>query len=315
LFGTLRLALAMVVVLSHIGMNWRTFWPGIIAVAIFYMISGYAMTALIESGFRGKRASPRFYLERFVRLAPQYYAWLALTILVYAAVGWPSIGGRPIIPFDFFAYATVVPLGMQNYAWPINTLFVPVATTLAIEITFYVFSPWILRSRPLSYLAAAVSLLLIAAPAFHWSPGGVYTYYNTPGPMVFFIMGSFQRRKERAGLVVIAGLTLLLCAIGLPAFANLEYIIATIIGIPLLIVAEQVRTTRIDTEMGRASYGCFLGHVLVLFPVMKFVFGIESYPTIASRVIAAIGCAFVGYLSFLLIERPTIGYRRRLRSE
>jgi hypothetical protein len=239
-------------------------------------------------------------------------AW-GLYFLVYAVVGWPSLGGRPPTPFDFFAYITVVPLGIQNYAWIINTLFMAVATTLAIEITFYVFSPWILRSRTLSYLAAAVSLSLIAAAAFKWMPPAVFTYYNSPGPMVFYIMGNFLRRREWVGLLTIAAATVILCAIGAPAMTNIEFIAATFIGVPLVMLAARVNPSKLDEALGNASYGCFVSHSLILFPVMNYLFAVESYATVAVRIIAAIGCACVGYLTFLLVEQPTVAYRRRLR--
>lgn len=45
--GTLRYLLAILVLLSHAGVNLSGHHPGVMAVAVFYAISGYVMSALI----------------------------------------------------------------------------------------------------------------------------------------------------------------------------------------------------------------------------------------------------------------------------
>lgn len=76
--GTLRFFLALLVLYSHAGGRIQQLNPGVTAVVVFYIISGYVMTALMRRYYCPSPAGPtlpstaHFYLDRLLRLYPQY---------------------------------------------------------------------------------------------------------------------------------------------------------------------------------------------------------------------------------------------------
>src|SRR3712207_5592387 len=87
--GALRLFLALTVAGFHAGglIGAPGFLPfglyvACSAVVGFFVVSGYAMTALVDNDFMGRARIIPFYCERFVRLAPQYFAWLAISAIL-----------------------------------------------------------------------------------------------------------------------------------------------------------------------------------------------------------------------------------------
>lgn len=75
MFGTFRMFLALNVVVGHMGGSYfGIIMPGIAAVVCFFMISGYAMSGLIQGSYpRLPEDVGHFYLDRILRLGPQYY--------------------------------------------------------------------------------------------------------------------------------------------------------------------------------------------------------------------------------------------------
>jgi len=314
MFGTLRLVLAATVALSHIGGNFGNLWNGVVAVVIFYMISGYAMTGLLLARFPGPNSAPTFYLERIVRLVPQYYFWLALAIFTSLFLKWYSysVDTNGFIPYGIFAYLTVIPLGLQSYLGSVNALILPQATTLGIEITLYVFSPWILKSRKLSWVAALTCLSLFVATALKILPENIYTYYTSPGPMIFYLLGSFLYRNDWTSLSIFTvALIIILLFVLLQRF-NMEFLLGVIVGLPIMFGLMRFPPNKFDSALGDASYGCFLGHGAVFFTMSHYL-GITEYTT-PFRIVATILACLVGWGAFYLVERPTVPFRRRLKS-
>jgi peptidoglycan/LPS O-acetylase OafA/YrhL len=268
MFGTLRLVLAAMVALSHIGGNFGNLWNGVVAVVIFYMISGYAMTGLLQSRFPRTKAAPTFYLERIVRLAPQYYFWLVFALFTSLYLKWYpySLNMKDFIPYGIFAYFTVVPLGLQSYLGSVNTLILPQATTLGIEITLYVFSPWILKSRKLSWIAAMICLGIFAATALEILPENIFTYFTSPGPMIFYLLGSFLYRKDWTSLGIFSVALISILLFGLPQRFNMEFLLGVIVGLPIMFGLMRFPPNKFDLALGDASYGLFLGHGVIFSP-------------------------------------------------
>src|SRR5438105_15163327 len=78
--GTLRLVLAVLVLLSHADVRVAGYNPGVVAVVVFYLISGYVMAGLIRSHYAAPGRIVGFYADRALRIYPQYlfYAGAAL---------------------------------------------------------------------------------------------------------------------------------------------------------------------------------------------------------------------------------------------
>lgn len=310
MFGTLRLILAAVVVWSHYGNLPAGLWVGMLAVVVFYMLSGYAMTGLITSRFNSSASAHLFFLERIVRLGPQYYFWLMASLCAaYFQVLAPHWEG--FLPKGLLAYLTVIPLGTQRYTFELKTLLMPQATTLAIEITFYLLSPWVLRSMWLSWGAALVSVGIFAATAAGLLPPNIYTYYNTPGPLAFYVLGSFLYRKDWRSLGLLATM---IAGTLLPHWErhfDLEWLLALVFGLPILIVLSRLKPNRLDGALGDASYGCFLGHMIIMALVPRA--GIPSTTMQGQCIGIALSC-LAGYAVYYVLERPTVPYRRSIKT-
>ncbi len=267
MLGTFRLILAASVALSHIGVNWGDIWISVIAVVIFYMISGYAMTGLILTRFSDQKRFSRFYLERVVRLAPQYYFWLAFAIITSVCLKWYpyEINLAGFVPYGLFSYITVIPLGMQRYFGSVDALVMPQATTLGIEISFYIISPWLLQSRKLSWIASLICLGVFLMTMLEILPANIFTYFKTPGPMIFYLLGSFLYKKDWLSLGAFTVALVAMLVIGLPQRFNMEFLLGLIIGLPIILFLIQFPANKLDSALGNASYGCYLGHGVVFF--------------------------------------------------
>ena len=191
MFGTLRLILAAMVAAFHSGATPGDIWIGVSAVVVFFMISGFAMTGLIEKRFATPGAAPLFFLERFVRLAPQYYPWLFAVLFCDLVLGWLPIDRSALWQQDIFFYLAVFPLGLQPYTHMITALLIPQATSLGIEAVFYLVSPFIILNRMLSYVFAVIGLAIFTASALKFLTPNLYTYYAAPGPIIFLSDGKF----------------------------------------------------------------------------------------------------------------------------
>lgn len=316
MFGTLRLILAVLVATSHLqGGVVGGVWIGVSAVVVFFMISGYAMTGLIQSRFTAPGSAALFYKERFIRLAPQYYLWLAVALFITLGLHWAHLNMAGFIPAGLLEYLTVMPMGLQWYLFIQQTHVMPQVTTLGIEITFYVFSPWILRNRYLAALATLVGLSMFGMTAAGYLPVNIYTYYQSPGPIVFFMLGHYLYRHNWKALSVSTGILAAIMVSGPMQHFNLDYLVGMALGLPSLLVLRRYRSTKLDAALGNASYGCFLSHTTFIYAAMHFT-GTEdpaALPAMIKVAVVILG-SLAGYASYVLVERPTLKFRRRLRA-
>lgn len=86
LMGTLRLLLALAVVIAHtdplLGMGWTKLTGGVMAVQLFYMISGFYMALILTEKYTGPGSLKTFYSNRLIRLFPAYWAvTLAIAVI------------------------------------------------------------------------------------------------------------------------------------------------------------------------------------------------------------------------------------------
>ena len=80
--GSYRLLLAMLVAISHMGVMFVGFNPGVVAVVSFLIISGFVMTPLIDRSYNVPGKIGLFYLDRLLRLYPQFLLYFVLSCAV-----------------------------------------------------------------------------------------------------------------------------------------------------------------------------------------------------------------------------------------
>ena len=87
MFGYLRVALASIVMFSHMGITAEWGNLGASSVVIFYMISGYVVTNLWDRiFFKKKNPFTSFYIDRALRIFPLFYLCLLVYILYFSVI-------------------------------------------------------------------------------------------------------------------------------------------------------------------------------------------------------------------------------------
>src|SRR5262245_54330091 len=131
--GAFRLFLASAVVVAHMKCNLFGLHFGVSAVVCFYAVSGYAMAGLLQFAYPSLRYAPTFYLDRWLRLAPQYYFYLAALGMLVFGFGYSmrTLPAGPN-PLGGLADLTILPLAFYPFgAWS------PPTWTIGAELLFY----------------------------------------------------------------------------------------------------------------------------------------------------------------------------------
>lgn len=227
--GLLRLILAISVLITHSAPFIELkFVGGVVAVQVFYIISGFYMTLILNEKYVGKSSYRLFLSNRFLRLYPIYWVVLILTILfsILCAIVFdgPTDLTFKIKYFNMMSFETkifqilanillfgqdiVMFLGMDtekgtmfftnNYAMTNpqfhNNLFLNQTWTLGIELMFYILAPFIVRRSYKSILLLIIVSLSIRAWIYFYL-GWYYdpwTYRFFPAELALFLMGTMS---------------------------------------------------------------------------------------------------------------------------
>lgn len=134
---------------------------GSLGVQLFFVISGFLITGILLDMRPGGEPAPLrhalriFYMRRFLRIFPPYYA--LLLVYVAAKVGFPhgAAWACPLYVFNFLALAVHEPFLYLDHLW-----------TLCIEEQFYLVWPLVVLALPARHLVPLAGLLAFAAPVF-----------------------------------------------------------------------------------------------------------------------------------------------------
>ena len=266
MLGTLRLALALLVALSHAGLRPAGVNPGVMAVIGFYLISGYVMTGLIRRHYHQPSHARAFYFDRSLRLLPQYGLYLVLTL------GWHSynpgasyfLSSTPTTT-DLFNNLLIVPLNYFMWNGSDHFTLIPPAWSLGAEIQFYLLAPFLLIWPRRLLLAGLLSLSIYLAALGGLLNSDWYGYRLLPGTLQFFLLGAYiqqchHQKNERVHIVV--ALTVLVVMLTLFVLAhqgnlhkpyNLETLLGLAIGVVLLQALANRPRTRWDNLAGDIS--------------------------------------------------------------
>lgn len=204
LFGLYRYLLAVLVLIGHL-------WPelsakaGTYAVFSFYILSGYLMTYVIRDVYGlHKQGIKRFLVNRFLRIYPNYYLVMFLT-LVILSVSPPSgsfMDPAVKIPSDFLHWLVNIIIfglapGIAEFHMSGERL-VSVAWSLHVELCFYVLmAGFLVRSNQVVHIWFAVGLastIYMVAANFSWQD----RYYTLVASSLPFSIGALlyiYRRK------------------------------------------------------------------------------------------------------------------------
>ena len=309
--GILRLVLALSVIAAHVGpfFGLSFFGNGVMAVETFYLISGFYMALVLTTRYQTYQRD--FYFNRFLRLFPVYWMLLAF-FLVVSSVYW-LVAGHPLGALVAWAASDSIPsrlwAGASNLVilgsdWAelvsnppvshVNQLIaIQPAWSIAIEILFYIFAPFVLRLRLGTQAGLFVAAVIIRCAIWfgfggHWS---AWLYYFAPATWVFFMGGIFAYHlltrleplpqfAKWAGPIgwiltaVTVGAVLFYSAAGLLRFQDWRYY--AFIGLALPFIFTASKRNRVDGSLAAWSYPVYLAHAVILTlyaPLRHFVPG------------------------------------------
>ena len=219
--GIFRLLLAISVLCGHASgqLHWHgtSFFglkpvPGTLAVQYFFMISGFYMALILTEKYIGKQSYFVFIQQRFLRLYPAYYVIILFTLIVEGLVSlrwpcgiwaeWPLHGGLlTTAQLGVLASSNLVIFGQDSIALALpdphtgivfeHFLVDSPSWTIAVELTFYLIAPMIVRQSVriqglifLGFLTSRILVYLLLPDYSRW------IYYFAPLTMIFFTAGS-----------------------------------------------------------------------------------------------------------------------------
>ena len=314
MFGTLRLVLAALVVLFHAGNSPYEIRIGVSAVIVFYMISGFAMSGLYSTRFFGRNVR-HFYIERIIRIMPQYYfIWLCTFIMLYGFDIWiKDFPNKNLGIMDVFSNLTLIPMGLTIY-FPFLMKFALIghAVSLANEMIFYVLVPLVLVYRLVTVVAFIISMIVFCLATQSSISAVAFSYNYLPGPIIFFVIGHLLYIKKWNYLIVaIIPLAMnqlyLLYKGGMLTGFNLDIYVGFYVGFAAMLLLMNLKPNKLDHFLGTASYGCFLGHLPLLIAFRYF--NIFENNLLMFSISLLFFSIIIGFISYFLVERPTQKYR------
>jgi len=332
----LRGIAAISVVFHHFGVQYQRYGSGTIdseftlgaaGVDIFFVISGFIMIYITAK----KGLSPRQFLgERIIRIAPLY--WFYTLGMVVALLSIPSFVKSSKFELShtinsFFFIPDYHPV-FEEHIWPLLIQ----GWSLNYEVFFYaVFALALVLShrRRFTYLLVIlVTLVLIGASFTHENP--VLTTYTNPLILEFlggaavgkiYLAGGPPKPQLGRTLVITSLLLFLLSTSELLQFGR---VISW--GIPSIMLLLGVLSLENDTSVqklskfkivGDSSFSLYLSHTFIL-AIIGYIWshtGTKSLSLdLAFLAISLLSCTLVGYLSFVLVEKPSARFLNKYRA-
>jgi peptidoglycan/LPS O-acetylase OafA/YrhL len=356
--GFLRLTLALLVVYYHAG---GFAAPGLLpdgltAVQLFYVISGFYMALVLNEKYRTPDMNWTFYTNRFFRLWPSMMVVAALTVLSFVLLDKVMLyhlemGLRPFLDYlrtlptaalAIVAITNVTVIG-QDWVWFMG--FDPAGIawsatqmdpqrngasfminhptfTVAIEATFYLVSPFVVRrSAALAIgLCAAgflyhIAIYLAGLDRYMWSyhffASGAYFYFlGVCAYKAYAVLGRLPadspasrmlpRLEPALYALALVGALLAWNVVRAPSLS-----MALILAVVLPFLFRRTRRNAFDRKVGELSYGVYLIHFPLYLVLLDTVGGRAVLPLTATLAVAG------AILLYIAIEAPIDRWRQR----
>lgn len=300
---------------------------GHLGVAVFFVLSGFVMALTAQKvKFNAANAS-KFIARRLTRLAPPYYfAIIFALIFIYIKSKALHIAYIPPIASDLFKHALFV---QDLFNRPqINVVF----WTLCIEVQFYIafallvwFADSLDKQLKISY-ARNITIITTCFVALLWPLQWVSTVFWQGGFIGFWY--SFL-----AGVIICWGwlnkgfllkTAIAYCAIvliiGLIYKDNFVIVVAITASLLLFAGLKQKMHSWLNWAflqwLGLVSYSLYLLHNPITgasASIARKIISHGLFADIFSLSIALLACLVAAYLSFLIVERPSIKWSHQVK--
>ena len=321
--GTLRLFLALTVMVFHLGVPIWGLNYGVSSVVVFFIISGYAIAGLIRSHYKKLKFMPAFFADRMLRLYPQFFMYFISYIVIgrafnitdaYFHLDCSAFGyaiNLAIIPLDyweFFANETFKRCMVISQSW-----------TVGLELQIYVALAAVLLGGHLRKFFVA-SFFLFIIGLFNYFSCKWFIYVSVPPTFFIFICGSLILSAKKPDFLIVVTCWVF-CVFGLiviyffpmhTVFLAAEILLGIVLGLPALLYVSKLRPSALDGTLGSMSYGVYLNHMIVILAVRKFSTFAQGGFLEAS--IAILIACLAAWLSYRFVEFPVTIWRRRRRS-
>jgi peptidoglycan/LPS O-acetylase OafA/YrhL len=347
--GTLRFLLAISVLFEHSPTDVGILdgFGGWNAVEIFFLISGFYISRILDRTYRSKR---NFWFSRALRLYPMYFIICILVLIRSQLIpdisdglfGFPNfaIGMGIFSNLTLFGTDSLMFLhsdssginfgGFNSEGLPLwNMLFIPQAWSLGIEVVFYLLAPYLFKLKTKwLLLIGCISILLRISLILNGFSNDPWSYRFMPTETIFFILGIllYRNRVTMSRLTIsnspLAHGLLISLYVLFPTIASSmsRFIqLAILLSITTNLLLLQKRENRIQLYLGQLSYPIYISHLLVLSSV-EIIFNAtkeKQSNLTASWQELIIWITLLGTitLSMLLVKitQPIETYRNRLR--
>ncbi|MBL7856260.1 MAG: acyltransferase [Cyclobacteriaceae bacterium] len=260
--------------------NWTVLGFTWIWVQMFFVQSSFLITTILlnDKGQPFKEYISDFYLRRFLRIVPLYFAYLLIFAVAYMIWGKPDdFGDRAPYLFSFtFNFTRLIPTMDYGSVWFVHLW------SLSIEGQFYLIWPLVIYFLSQQQLKYVLGGIIILAPIFrYWLAGyllnhgystemsGEITYAFTLSQFDAFAWGAaipvfnLQETLRKPGRWVLVSLTLLL------AFGLANYFRLSAAGVDISITSFGFPTSWIQNFQHVWSYT--LVNMLFMFAILYLV--------------------------------------------
>jgi peptidoglycan/LPS O-acetylase OafA/YrhL len=325
----LRAVAILIVIASHFGAG--SIIPGNFGVTLFFFISGFLITSLLEvEVIENRHISIRdFYTRRFLRLAPALVTMLALSSIGYFAVNGSVEWGQ--ISAGLFYYTNYFSISGGSENMPFGPLW-----SLAVEEHFYLIYPFVIAFlyRDLKHFllpVTAVTVIVLfwrCGLIIHWNASEAYTHLATDTRIDSILYGAILAlllRRDVSFLdkpaVFFASVVALLLTFAIRGEFFRETLRYSIQGLALIPIVfscilsnrftffRKVLQARALVPIGKISYSLYLWHMPASYFCDRLIFLMPS--SIVRTALALVVTFVAATISYLFIETPFQRLRRR----
>ena len=312
--GAYRFLLACVVLCYHAFGAVAGRQTGVAAVICFLLLSGYVMQLLFDKYYLRPWRPLSFWLDRALRLFPQYLFYLGIALFLMWGLGAKNLFylRTPDLTAAILA-ALLLPTGFAMFHFQ-QVQVLAVSWSLGLEATFYLLLPFLLITPPVLRFGIFVgSICIFAMALLGFLPTMDFTLRLLPGTLFVFMLGAAMTGRlalPAAALGVAIGVATAVCATVLPisdGMFSVDIGCGLTLGSVALYLLRYVKTGRFDALLGNLSYGIYLAHM----PVLMFTDLMHIDRTFFVPLVSIAAAT----LSYYCIERPVLEFRHRLREK
>ncbi len=344
LMGSIRLFLAIAVLMSHADVCDINMVPGHVAVQAFFVISGFYMALTLNEKY-SERGVLLYYSYRFLRLFPIY---LIVLIVSFVALWFSDIGiftradkfkatfTQSIFVSLVYLWTNIAVFGQEilfllgiapenhSFYWALGDMasvkawhqtLVPQAWSLSMECYFYLIAPFILCRSV--YWLSLVFMLSLALRLFIISAGPEYDLLARrcfPAELCLFLLGAFSysiftkvrdsRSKYSLGLTSWAALLVVLTCYNKIEKEYAFAILAFTTFITIPFVFNLTKNKKVDRFLGNISYPIYMVHFLIIALLREYL---EEY-SLSFLLMLVLS---VSVMLYCIVDAPINRWRQR----